>query len=104
LKQNDLDFIVSPDEVGDTLVLVMSATVSAAAAGKLFGFWMLKTTILKGFFFIFGIHLLGFKVSPPIENSQVWVISPGWGAKNHRNFSLFGLKLFCLIHLFCFIL
>jgi hypothetical protein len=33
----------------------------------------------EGIVFIFGIHLWGVKVSPPIENGQGWVISPGVG-------------------------
>jgi hypothetical protein len=59
--------------------------------------------------FIFGIHLWGVKVSPPIENGQGWVISPGVGGQKPPKlstfsyFSLCGLKIFCLIHLFCFI-
>jgi hypothetical protein len=35
----------------------------------------------EGIVFIFGIHLWEVKVSPPIENGQGQVISPGVGGK-----------------------
>jgi hypothetical protein len=39
----------------------------------------------EGIVFIFGIHIWGVEVSPPIENGQGQVISLGVGAKNHPN-------------------
>jgi hypothetical protein len=55
--------------------------------------------------FIFGIHLLGVKVSPPIENGQGRVISPGVGGQKPPKlstfsyFSLCGLKTFILFYM-----
>jgi hypothetical protein len=63
----------------------------------------------EGIVFICGIHLWGVKVSPPIKNGQGRVISPGVGGQKPPKlstfsyFSLFSLKIFCLIHLFGFI-
>jgi hypothetical protein len=70
--------------------------------------WFLEATDhnFEGIVFIFGIDLCAVKVSQPIEYGQGRVISPGVGGKKQlstfSNFSLCGLKTFCLIHLFCF--
>jgi hypothetical protein len=43
----------------------------------------------EGIVFIFGIHLWGVKVSPPIENGQGRVISPGVGGQKPHKLSSF---------------
>jgi hypothetical protein len=74
---------------------------------KLFGFRRLQTTILNGLFSYLVYTFGGLR-------SHLWsgsgrVISPGVGGQKPPKlstfsyFSLCGLKIFCLIHLFCFI-
>jgi hypothetical protein len=74
--------IVSPDEVRDTLVLVMSTT--ALSPPPLETIWFPDATDhnFEGIVFIFDIQLCGVKVLPPIKNGQGQVISLGvWGQK-----------------------
>jgi hypothetical protein len=72
-----LGIIVSPDEVGDTLVLVPSA-VSAAAR-------RLQTTILKGLFSYLVYAFGGLRSRHPSKIVRVGSFPRGWGAKNHPN-------------------